>query len=86
MLLGTIFNDIILDVFHIYLEGKEKTIQAQQEELKQTSTPITEIWDGVLTLPIIGSLDSSRTMIVMEKLLRASNRTARAWWSSTSPA
>ncbi|MHB8742874.1 MAG: STAS domain-containing protein [Sulfuricaulis sp.] len=69
MLLGTIFNDIILDVFHIYLEGKEKTIQAQQEELRQTSTPITEIWDGVLTLPIIGSLDSSRTMIVMEKLL-----------------
>jgi rsbT co-antagonist protein RsbR len=70
MLLGTIFNDIILDVFHIYLEGKEKTILAQQEELRQTSTPITEIWDGVLTLPIIGSLDSSRTMIVMEKLLQ----------------
>ncbi|MBI3571792.1 MAG: STAS domain-containing protein [Gammaproteobacteria bacterium] len=69
LLLGTIFNDIILDVFHIYLEGKEKTIAAQQEELRQTSTPITEIWDGVLTLPIIGSLDSSRTMIVMEKLL-----------------
>lgn len=69
VVLGTIFNDIILDVFHIYLEGKEKTIAAQQEELKQTSTPITEIWDGVLTLPIIGSLDSSRTMIVMEKLL-----------------
>ncbi len=70
MLLGIIFNDIILDVFHIYLEGKEKTILAQQEVLRQTSTPITEIWDGVLTLPIIGSLDSSRTMIVMEKLLQ----------------
>jgi len=70
MLLGVIFNDIILDVFHIYLEGKEKTIQAQQEELCKTATPITEIWDGVLTLPIIGSLDSSRTMIVMEKLLQ----------------
>lgn len=69
LLLGMIFNDIILEVFHIYLESKEKTIHAQQEELKQTSTPITEIWDGVLTLPIIGSLDSSRTMIVMEKLL-----------------
>jgi len=69
MLLGAIFNDIILDVFHIYLEGKEKTIQAQEEELRQTSTPITEIWEGVLTLPIIGSLDSSRAMIVMEKLL-----------------
>jgi rsbT co-antagonist protein RsbR len=70
LMLGTIFNDIILEVFHIYLEGKEKTILAQQEELKQTSTPITEIWEGVLTLPIIGSLDSSRTMIVMEKLLQ----------------
>lgn len=69
MVLGSLFNDIILDVFHVYLEGKEKTILAQQEELRQTSTPITEIWDGVLTLPIIGSLDSSRTMIVMEKLL-----------------
>ena len=69
LLLGMIFNDIILEVFHIYLESKEKTIQAQQEELRQTSTPITEIWDGVLTLPIIGSLDSSRTMVVMEKLL-----------------
>ena len=69
LLLGMVFNDIILDVFHVYLEGKERTIQAQQEELRQISTPITEIWSGVLTLPIIGSLDSSRTMIVMEKLL-----------------
>lgn len=69
LLLAGIFNDILVEVFHIYLEGKERTIQAQQEELRQTSTPITEIWDGVLTLPIIGSLDSSRTMVVMEKLL-----------------
>lgn len=69
LLLGSIFNDIIVDVFHIYLEGKEKTILAQQEELRQISTPITEIWSGVLTLPIIGSLDSSRTMVVMEQLL-----------------
>jgi rsbT co-antagonist protein RsbR len=69
LLLASVFNDIILDVFHVYLEEKERTIHAQQEELRQTSTPITEIWDGVLTLPIIGTLDSSRTMIVMEKLL-----------------
>ena len=69
LLLGSIFNDIILEIFHTYLETKERTIQAQQEELRQTSTPITEIWDGVLTLPIIGALDSSRTMVVMDKLL-----------------
>jgi rsbT co-antagonist protein RsbR len=69
LLMASIFNDIVLDVFHTYIEVKERTIQAQQEELRQTSTPITEIWDGVLSLPIIGSLDSSRTMVVMEKLL-----------------
>jgi len=69
MLVASVFNDIILDVFHVYLEEKESTIAAQQEELRETSTPITEIWDGVLTLPIIGTLDSSRTMTVMDKLL-----------------
>ncbi len=69
LLLASVFNDIILDVFHVYLAEKERTIQAQQEELKHTSTPITEIWDGVLTLPIIGTLDSSRTMSVMENML-----------------
>ncbi|NOX09976.1 MAG: STAS domain-containing protein [Gammaproteobacteria bacterium] len=69
LLLASVFNDIILDVFHIYLGEREKTISAQQDELKEVSTPITEIWDGVLTLPIIGTLDSSRTMMVMERLL-----------------
>lgn len=69
LLLANVFNDIMLDVFHVYLREKEKTIRAQQDELKRTATPITEIWDGVLTLPVIGSLDSSRTMMVMEQLL-----------------
>ncbi len=69
LLLAGIFNDIILDVFHVYLEEKERTIAAQQEELRRTSTPIIEIWDGVLTLPIIGTLDSTRTMQTMESLL-----------------
>ncbi len=69
LMIAALFNDISLQVFKLYLSEKEFTIRAQQEELLQTSTPITEIWDGVLTLPIIGSLDSSRTMIVMEKLL-----------------
>jgi rsbT co-antagonist protein RsbR len=69
LMLASLFNDITLQIFNIYLGEKEYTIKAQQEELLQTSTPITEIWDGVLTLPIIGSLDSSRTMVVMEKLL-----------------
>jgi rsbT co-antagonist protein RsbR len=56
-------------VFGAYLAEREQTLQAQQAELRETATPITEIWDGVLTLPIIGTLDSSRTMLVMEALL-----------------
>jgi rsbT co-antagonist protein RsbR len=72
--LSGLFNELILAVFSAYLDEKERTIYAQEKELRETSTPITEIWDGVLTLPIIGTLDSSRTMIVMEALL---NRIAR---------
>ncbi len=63
------FNEITLAVFQAYLEEKELTINAQVAELRETATPITEIWDGVLTLPIIGTLDSNRTMLIMEALL-----------------
>lgn len=69
MFLANLFNEVTLSVFQAYLETNERTIRAQREELRETSTPITEIWDGVLTLPIIGTLDSSRTMLVMESLL-----------------
>lgn len=69
ILISSVFNELTLAVFQAYLEEKEKTIHAQQDELRETATPITEIWDGVLTLPIIGTLDSSRTMLVMESLL-----------------
>ena len=74
LLLSNVFNELTLSVFQAYLDEKEKTINAQQMELRETSTPITEIWDGVLTLPIIGMLDSNRTMLVMEALL---NRIAK---------
>ncbi len=69
-----LFDELIMAIFRTYLSEREKTLTAQEAELRETSTPITEIWDGVLTLPIIGTLDSSRTMLVMEKLL---NRIAK---------
>ncbi len=69
-----LFDELIMAIFRTYLGEREKTLKAQQDELRETSTPITEIWDGVLTLPIIGTLDSSRTMLVMEALL---NRIAK---------
>ncbi|MDD5240924.1 MAG: STAS domain-containing protein [Sulfuricella sp.] len=74
LFLSGLFNELILAVFQAYLEEKERTVYAQEAELRETATPITEIWDGVLTLPIIGTLDSNRTMLVMEALL---NRIAK---------
>lgn len=74
LFLSSTFNELILAVFHAYLDEKERTIYAQEAELRETATPITEIWDGVLTLPIIGTLDSRRTMLVMDALL---NRIAK---------
>lgn len=68
------FDELIMAIFRTYLGEREKTLKAQEAELRETSTPITEIWDGVLTLPIIGTLDSSRTMLVMDALL---NRIAK---------
>ena len=74
LFLDDVFNELIMAVFGAYLKEREQTLQAQQAELRETATPITEIWDGVLTLPVIGTLDSNRTMLVMEALL---NRIAK---------
>jgi rsbT co-antagonist protein RsbR len=75
----SVFNELIMAIFRVYLEERESAVQAQQAELRETATPITEIWDGVLTLPIIGTLDSSRTMLVMDALLnRISKDRAKA--------
>ena len=64
-----IFLELIFAVYRTYLDSKEQTIRSQESELRETATPITEIWEGVITLPIIGSLDSSRTVLIMESLL-----------------
>ena len=54
-----------------YMETREKFIARQQEELMELSTPVVKLWDGILALPIIGTLDSARTQVVMESLLQA---------------
>jgi rsbT co-antagonist protein RsbR len=51
--------------------SREKFIARQQEELMELSTPVVKLWDGILALPIIGTLDSARTQVVMESLLSA---------------
>src|SRR5208282_2328284 len=53
----------------LYQKGREEVIRRQQEELLELSTPIIRLWEGVLALPLIGTLDSARTQTVMESLL-----------------
>ena len=48
---------------------REELIARQQEELIELSTPVVQLWDGILALPLIGTLDSERTQVVMESLL-----------------
>ena len=54
-----------------YLKNREETIRRQQEEMLELSTPVVKLWEGILALPLIGTLDSARTQIVMESLLEA---------------
>ncbi len=54
----------------VFQKGREQLIIRQQQELMELSTPVVTLWEGVLALPIIGTLDSARTQVVMENLLQ----------------
>jgi rsbT co-antagonist protein RsbR len=54
-----------------YQKSRESVISRQQQELLELSTPVVELWTGILALPLIGTLDSNRTQIVMQNLLEA---------------
>jgi rsbT co-antagonist protein RsbR len=54
-----------------FMTTREELISRQQQELLELSTPVVKLWEGILALPIIGTLDSSRTQVVMESLLQA---------------
>ena len=58
-----------LYTFECYQKTREDVIGRQQQELLELSTPVVELWRGILALPLIGTLDSARTQIVMENLL-----------------
>jgi rsbT co-antagonist protein RsbR len=53
-----------------YQKGREEVIRRQQEEISELSTPVVQLWQGILALPLIGTLDSARTQVVMENLLQ----------------
>jgi len=53
-----------------YQKSREEVINRQQREMLELSTPVVKLWDGILALPMIGTLDSARTQVVMENLLQ----------------
>ncbi|MEU8646767.1 STAS domain-containing protein [Streptomyces sp. NPDC048674] len=55
----------------VYTRTREELISAQAEQLLELSTPVVKLWDGVIGVPLVGTLDSARTMVVMEKMLQA---------------
>jgi rsbT co-antagonist protein RsbR len=59
-----------LHTVQVFQKAREAVISRQQEELLELSTPVVKLWEGILALPMIGTLDSARTQVVMESLLQ----------------
>jgi rsbT co-antagonist protein RsbR len=66
----TLLDKLGLFTTEVFQRGREETIQRQQQEMLELSTPVVSLWQGVLALPLIGTLDSARTQVVMENLLQ----------------
>jgi rsbT co-antagonist protein RsbR len=65
-----LLDELGLLVTEIFQESREQVIRMQQQEMLELSTPVVTLWEGILALPLIGTLDSARTQIVMETLLQ----------------
>ena len=66
---STLLDKLGLHMTEVYQKSREEVILRQQQDMLELSTPVVELWDGVLALPLIGTLDSARTQVVMENLL-----------------
>jgi rsbT co-antagonist protein RsbR len=68
------FSDFIdraaLFTFDSYVRAREELIADQAEQLLELSTPVVKLWDGVVAVPLVGTLDSARAQVVMERLLQ----------------
>ncbi len=67
---GVLLDQLGLFSAEAFLRGREEFITRQQEEMLELSTPVVTLWPGILALPMIGTLDSNRTQVVMETLLQ----------------
>jgi rsbT co-antagonist protein RsbR len=68
--INKIMDNLSIVTFETFIKGREEVILRQTDEITEISTPVIRVWDGILALPIIGTLDSSRTQVVMENLLQ----------------
>jgi rsbT co-antagonist protein RsbR len=66
----TLLDKLGLYTLEVFIRTREELIQRQQREMMELSTPVVQLWDNILALPLIGTLDSERTQVVMESLLQ----------------
>ena len=66
----TLFDRLGLYTLEVFVRTREEVIQRQQREMMELSTPVVELWENIIALPLIGTLDSERTQVVMESLLQ----------------
>jgi rsbT co-antagonist protein RsbR len=64
-------DDLGLHTFETYVVAREQIIADQTESMLELSTPVVRLWDGIIAVPLVGTLDSARTQLVMEKMLNA---------------
>jgi len=69
--MNALVDDLGLQTFEAYMAGREEVIVSQQQSMLALSTPVVKLWDGIVALPLIGTLDTERTQTVMENLLQA---------------
>lgn len=70
MKVNKLMDHLSVLTFETFIKGREEVILRQTSEITEISTPVIRVWDGILALPIIGTLDSARTQVVMENLLQ----------------
>jgi rsbT co-antagonist protein RsbR len=66
----TLLDSLGLHTIKAFQKSREEVINRQQREMLELSTPVVKLWEGILALPMIGTLDSARTQVVMENLLQ----------------
>jgi rsbT co-antagonist protein RsbR len=71
LLASAVLDKLGLVTMEAHQRGREQVILRQQQELLELSTPVIKLWDGIVAVPLIGTLDSERTQVVMESLLEA---------------